>query len=353
MHISKFLCRVRASSNKNQNFRIFSHFPFYSSSIASDYRFQQQRFVSNSQSVFFLHSIRFIATSSVDEHLNREKSILDARSQEMCDEAGGEGENPSCNQGNRLVIPPSRFSENLIDSADYHLNEAILHIKEANRIVEDKRSSPIVTQTPPRESSLFGVMSVFGNAFNDSVLGRATQNALSTSGPSTTSMSKNEIWLESSAIKDELERKGKTNFIAVIFEKPSTAMRQGLDCKVRVIESIDADILLNSSQTSASTRVDAEAGNNSLEDSSFSSTASFGLPPCNPSSEDVSFSTSHLSPGHPSQSIVCSATDEPLPPDARVLADPSLSLFPWPDHPMPTKLVDSPSKILPTSQSHS
>jgi hypothetical protein len=104
-------------------------------------------------------------------------------------------------------------------------------------------------------------------------------------------MSKNEIWLESSAIKDELERKGKTNFIAVIFEKPSTSMRQGLDCKVRVIESIDADILLNSSQTSASTRVDAEAGNNSLEDSSFSSTASFGLPPCNPSSEDVSFST--------------------------------------------------------------
>ena len=330
------------------NFRMLSHFPFHSSSIASVYRFQQQRFESNSQSVFFLRSIRFIVTSSVDEHMNREKAILDARSQEMCDEAGGEA-NPSCNQGNRLVIPPSRFSENLIDEADYHLNEAILHIKKANIIVEDKRSSPIINLTQPRQSSLFGVMSVFGNAFNDSVLGRATQNALSTSGPSTF-MSKNEIWLESSEIKDELERKGKTNFIAVIFEKPSTAMRQGLDCKVRVIERCDADILLHSSLTSASTRVDAEAGNSS-EDSSLSSTASFGLPPCNPSSEDVSDLSFHFTPGYPSQTIVCSATDEPLPPDARVLADPSLSLFPWPDHPMPTKLVDS--KILPPSQSNS
>ena len=283
--------------------------------------------------------------SSAQDHLKREKNILEVRSQEMC----YEGSNPSCNEplikksivGSKLVIPPTRFSENMIEDADYHLNEAMIHIQEANRLVNEEKKAESCVKQVPRESNLLGVFIVIGQALSDSILGRVVRNSLSTmKGLDVLPVKNDSVWLERAEKRDELKRKGVKKFIAVIFEKPTIAMNQGFDCRVRVIDNIDATSLLNSSQSSAATRVDAESGSDSKD--SFSSTASFGLPPCIPSNESPSDSTHRLAPGHPSHNVQeCIASDNILPPDARVLDDKSLSLFPWPDHPMQTKLATS------------
>ena len=288
------------------------------------------------------------------EHLKKEKDILDARSLDMCYESAA----PACVdsassssrskspraksiEGSKLVIPPSRFSDKFVDTADYHLSEAMIHIKEANRLVDEaKLAAANSVKQSPRESSLFSVFNVFGNALSESILGRATRNALSTAN-SLDSVPSNDVLLERAEKRDELERRGSSKFTAVIFENPTTAMKLGADCRVRVIESIDKVSLLHSSQSSGSTRVDAEAGSDGSS-SSFSSIATFGLPPCVPSSSETLASSTHVSPGLPSSNAQeCNPNDLVPPPDARVLSDPSLSLFPWPDHPMHTKLADS------------
>lgn len=287
------------------------------------------------------------------EHLKKEKDILDARSLDMCYESAA----PACVdsassssrskspraksiEGSKLVIPPSRFSDKFVDTADYHLSEAMIHIKEANRLVDEaKLAAANSVKQSPRESSLFSVFNVFGNALSESILGRATRNALSTAN-SLDSVPSNDVLLERAEKRDELERRGSSKFTAVIVE-PTTAMKLGAVCRVRVIESIDEASLLHSSQSSGSTRVDAEAGSDGSS-SSFSSIATFGLPPCVPSSSETLASSTHVSPGLPSSNAQeCNPNDQVPPPDARVLSDPSLSLFPWPDHPMHTKLADS------------
>jgi len=287
--------------------------------------------------------------TAASEHLKNEKDILDARSLDMCYESAApscvdtapsssSSNSPRVKEGSKLVIPPSRFSDKFVDTADYHLSEAMIHIKEANRLVDEaKLAAAYSVKQPPRESSLFSVFNVFGSALSESILGRATRNALSTANP-LDAVPSNDVLLERAEKRDEFERRGSTKFIAVIFEKPTTAMKLGADCRVRVIESIDEASLLHSSQSSGSTRVDAEAGSDGS--SSFSSIATFGLPPCVSTSSETLSSSTHFSPGIPSSNAQeCNPSDQVPPPDARVLADPSLSLFQWPDHPMHTKLA--------------